>query len=85
MILQSNTSQGWNNFQLFLLGEITRNYSTPVMSIIENVIYLNQIASFVLVSTFKVVNFVSQSWNSSDLLIIYDGKQLLSVVAEYVD
>ena len=72
-------------FQLFLLGEITGNYSTPVMSIIENVIYLNQIASFVLVSTFKVVNFVSQSWNSSDLLIIYDGKQLLSVVAEYVD
>ena len=55
------------------------------MSIIENVIYLNQIASFVLVSTFIVVNFVSQSWNSSDLLIIYDGKQLLSVVAEYVD
>ena len=28
------TSQGWNNFQLLFLNEITGNYSTPVSSVI---------------------------------------------------
>ena len=35
MILHGNTSESWNNFQLFSLGEITRNYFTYGTSIIK--------------------------------------------------
>ena len=56
VILHSNTSQGWNNLPLFFVGEKTGYYSIPETSVIANVIYVNQTASFDLVSTFKVVN-----------------------------
>ena len=68
MVLYGITSQGCNNFQLFTLGEITGNYCTPVTSIVA--------MSFIgiefhhLMKTFKVVNFMSQTSNSIDLLIV---------------
>ena len=36
MTLQKLTSQGWNNFQLFHLGKINRNYYMPVTCYIGN-------------------------------------------------
>ena len=59
MILDGVTSQRWNNFQLFSLGEITGNYFTPVTSIIA--------MSFIPGLTLKL----SASCKNVQILLIY--------------
>ena len=68
MVFHSITPQGCNNFQLFSLCKITRNYCTPVTSIIAMSFIL--IIFHHLMTHFKVINFMSQSSNSIDLLTI---------------
>ena len=52
MILNVIKSQGWNNFQLFFPSISTGNYFTIDINYC-NVVYLNQISSFDLVSILK--------------------------------
>ena len=65
MVLHGITSDDCNNFELFSLGEITGSFCDVNYC---NVIYLSRISSFD--ERFKVINFMSQSLNSIDLLII---------------
>ena len=68
MVLHGITLQGCNNFQLFSLGEITGNYWIPVTSIAA--MSFTWIKFHHFIKNFKLVNFMSQSLNSINLLII---------------
>ena len=68
MVLHGIRLQECNNFQSFSPGETTGNYCTPVTLIIA--MSFIRIEFHHLMKTFKVVNFMSQSLNSIDLLTI---------------
>ena len=70
MILYSVPSQGWNNFQIIYVDEITGTFSSTMTSVITMsfIWIIGHISSFELASTLKGVNFMSQSSNSIEII-----------------